>query len=572
MTGLAGAKESTSTLHRDSYSAPFGSAQSSLKECTLVFAGAFLVLFLLSNRFVNLYDEGLLLTAVMRTMAGQVLHRDFYYNYGPGQLYLLAGLFKVFGTSVLVERLTFSFAASGLVLSTYVLAHKFCSRAISFAVAVLCLLWILGEFMRQGLMNPLIPALALWACWMVVPVNEARLQRRRAAIAGVLSGILFLFRYDMGIGLAVANLFGVGVVLWLRDRDVRRAARSLATRILWPYAAGFAIVSVPPMLAYLSVAPLHDLLYDIVLYSSKYYRVARRLPFPTRHSGRQFEDFVVYVLPLLMALSVWAAYRWMSARRRSEDEASATPESSAMLILLSVAAAMMYVKGLVRVGAGQMNSSTLLCVLLAAILFQYRRKLETWVRIPFAAAAIVLLMTAVSAAMGKVETGGHLQPMMINWLAVPNRQPPSPPLKSWCQFDEPVTRGMCFVMDPDHIQAVEYLVAHTTPSDTLYVGLSHHDRIFINDNATYFAAQRLPATKWSHFDPFLQNREDIQTEMIGELERNRPPYVVLDSEFDKIREPNASSISTGVHLLDDYIAAHYTLVQTFGELTILKRN
>ena len=571
MTGSAGAKESTSTLPRRD-DAPFGSVHPGLKECLIVFAGAFLVLFLLNNRFVNLYDEGLMLTAVMRTMAGQVLHRDFYYNYGPGQLYLLAGLFKVFGTSVLVERLTLAFASSGLALSVYVLARKFCSQAISFAAAVLCLTWILGELMRQAVMNPLIPTLALWACWMVVPVNDARLQRRRAAIAGVLSGVLFLFRYDMGIGLLVANLFGVAVVLWMRERGLGRAVHSLVKRILWPYVAGFAIVSVPAMLAYLSVAPLHDLLYDIVLYSSKYYRVARRLPFPWRHSGRLFEDFVVYALPLLMAVSVWAAYRWMNPRRISEDEASATPQCSAMLILLSVAAAMMYVKGLVRVGAGQMNASTMLCVLMAAILFQYRRRLESWAQISFAAAAILLVTTAFSAALGKVEAGGHLQPMVINRLVSPNRHPPSPLLKSWCKLDEPVTRGMCFEMDPDHMQAVEYLVAHTTPADTLYVGLSHHDRIFINDNATYFAAQRLPATKWSHFDPFLQNREDIQKEMIGELERNKPPYVVLDSEYDKVFEPNGSSVSTGVHILDEYIAAHYTPVQTFGELVILKRN
>jgi hypothetical protein len=36
--------------------------------------------------------------------------------------------------------------------------------------------------------------------------------------------------------------------------------------------------------------------------------------------------------------------------------------------------------------------------------------------------------------------------------------------------------------------------------------------------------------------------------------------------------PNGSSVSTGVHLLDDYIAEHYVVVQKYGELTILKRD
>ena len=70
---------------------------------------------------------------------------------------------------------------------------------------------------------------------------------------------------------------------------------------------------------------------------------------------------------------------------------------------------------------------------------------------------------------------------------------------------------------------------------------------------------------------FLENRADIQQEMIGTLEQHKPPYVVLDSEFTTLREPNGSAISTGVYLLDNYIATHYEEVHRYGELTILRR-
>jgi hypothetical protein len=121
------------------------------------------------------------------------------------------------------------------------------------------------------------------------------------------------------------------------------------------------------------------------------------------------------------------------------------------------------------------------------------------------------------------------------------------------------------------MQTIRYLGAHTNPGDYLYVGLPQHDRIIMNDNVLYFAVQRLPAVRWSQFDPFLENRADIQQEMIGTLEQHKPPYVVLDSEYDNVWEPNGSSVHTGVHLLDDYIAAHYKEVQKYGELTILQR-
>jgi len=75
-----------------------------LYESVLVFAVAGLVIFLFSSRMVGIFDEGILLTDVLCTMSGQVLHRDFYYNYGPAQLYMLAGLFKLFGPSVFVDR------------------------------------------------------------------------------------------------------------------------------------------------------------------------------------------------------------------------------------------------------------------------------------------------------------------------------------------------------------------------------------------------------------------------------------------------------------------------------------
>jgi hypothetical protein len=82
---------------------------------------------------------------------------------------------------------------------------------------------------------------------------------------------------------------------------------------------------------------------------------------------------------------------------------------------------------------------------------------------------------------------------------------------------------------------------------------------------------KLGATHWSHFDPGLQNRLDVQTQMIRELGRNPPPYITLDSEFDLIREPNDSSKSSGVTLLDDYIHAKYEPRETFGTISIWQR-
>jgi hypothetical protein len=142
---------------------------------------------------------------------------------------------------------------------------------------------------------------------------------------------------------------------------------------------------------------------------------------------------------------------------------------------------------------------------------------------------------------------------------------------AWCKIPSPLTRGFCFLPEDDRIHAIEFISSHTRPGDPLYSGLKHHDRIFANDNLIYFATQRLPATRWSQLDPGLQTSYDTQTQMIDELERNAPPYIVLDSEFDLSREPNDSAKSSGVMLLDDYIRDKYQPVETFGIMSIRRR-
>jgi hypothetical protein len=143
--------------------------------------------------------------------------------------------------------------------------------------------------------------------------------------------------------------------------------------------------------------------------------------------------------------------------------------------------------------------------------------------------------------------------------------------RKWCTERGPLTTGICFLPEDNRIRTFEYISRHTAPGQPLYSGLGHHDRVFANDNLVYFATQRLPATRWSHFDPDLQNRPDIQMQMVHELEQNPPPYIVLDSEFDLVREPNDSSLSSGVMLMDNYIHDKYQPSETFGTLSVWQR-
>ena len=108
---------------------------------------------------------------------------------------------------------------------------------------------------------------------------------------------------------------------------------------------------------------------------------------------------------------------------------------------------------------------------------------------------------------------------------------------SWCKNGNPLTQGLCFLTETDRARTIEFIESHTRPDQRLYVGLTRHDKIFAADNITYFATQRLPATRWSELDPDLESRYDVQAQMVDEFERNVPPYIVLDSEFAQENEP-----------------------------------
>ena len=142
---------------------------------------------------------------------------------------------------------------------------------------------------------------------------------------------------------------------------------------------------------------------------------------------------------------------------------------------------------------------------------------------------------------------------------------------SLCATPSGIPRIQCLSLDADRAEATRFVIANTRADERIFVGLTRHDKILINDTAMYFAAGRLPATRWHQFDPGLQTRADIQSEIIAELQAGRVRYVVLESHWDEKVEPNDSARSSDIHILDDYIRAFYQPVKTYGKVSVLVR-
>ena len=231
-----------------------------------------------------------------------------------------------------------------------------------------------------------------------------------------------------------------------------------------------------------------------------------------------------------------------------------------------------FFKGIVRISVAQMLLSLVPTVLTLAVLYDYtslkQRSLHRIVQWTMA----LSIFTATWSALKEVRVLYLSHESVLQEVL----SPPGPAVlrseTDWCRVPNPLHTGLCFLVDPSHTNTISYLSAHTNQSERIFVGLARHDRIVSNDLLTYFVSNRLPATRWSHFDPDLQTRADIQTEMIQELDRQAVRYIVLESQYDSQVQPwNDSSKSSGVTLRDDYIRRNSRQVEEWGAISIWVR-
>jgi hypothetical protein len=112
-----------------------------------------LAIFLLTFAYLLLFrrytamdpDEGIILQGAQRILRGQVLYRDFFSFFTPGSYYLLAALFKIFGSWMMVARTKLAVEGGFFSVFTYLMARRVCCRWSALLTASLvtltCLPW-----------------------------------------------------------------------------------------------------------------------------------------------------------------------------------------------------------------------------------------------------------------------------------------------------------------------------------------------------------------------------------------------------------------------------------------------
>jgi hypothetical protein len=119
-------------------------------------------------------------------------------------------------------------------------------------------------------------------------------------------------------------------------------------------------------------------------------------------------------------------------------------------------------------------------------------------------------------------------------------------------------------------ECIRFIQAHVPPGGAIYVGRERHDRIGWTDSLFYFLAERPCAIRQKVIEHGLTTQPDVQRQMIEDLEKRQVEYVVL-ANFSQSPEPDESGLSTGVVLLDRYLAERFEPIREFGSYLVCRK-
>lgn len=506
------------------------------------------------TREVRIYDEGTSVYGAARVLKGEVPYRDFWTIYGPGQFYLLALVFKIFGTSLLIERIFATALASLFVLLVYVLARKVANPLASLISWVLMLAWLAP--LGFNLATPLIPGLifSLLSLWAALAYLEDS-RPRSLFLAGLAAAGAGVFRHDLGFyTVAAESLLLIPFVL-------SRTRLQGLLRATGVYLGGLVVVLAPVAVLLVATVPLGDLAADLIVFPLTTYPKVRSLPYPwnpvvdpsliaeclTCYAKASLERLGYLLPPAVIAAGLIVTALGVRRRTFRWDD----PATWARLLLLA-GAILYFNEGRFRALPTQLVPAMALVFVLVPVFVAdlgKRSRLFALALSAFVAAAMLF----------PLYEKARLTKNLITRPAA-------------FSFSLPRAGGISARRDSGYEAAIRFVRARVPEGDRIFVGNLRHDMVFVNDILFYFLSERHSATRYHELHPGLVTSETVQDEIVRDLERHRVRYLVLRDESAHTPEPNESGRSSGVTLLDDYIRSTFSPVEAFGDYSVWVRS
>lgn len=473
----------------------------------------------------NTYDEGFLVSGAERLLRGQLPYRDFNSGYPPGQFYTVAAVFRVFGVSLLTERVWDVLWRLATVAATVGLVRAVRGRAPT--LVLLCIgAWtgVITFHLYPMITGTIFCVCALWCCVWYLDGRGLRCM----LLSGLITGLGLLYRHDL-----LLCIFGAVIAATVYQAVVERDRAGILGAAV--FVGGVVAIFAPFALLIWTHTP-HALLKQTFIDFPRITAGEKFIRFYVIHT---IWDLDVFYLPLTI-LTVAAFQFWLTHSK-----------SRQVLLLLWLAAAFTLAVASQRLDVPHVYPAIVLSlVLLSCCLAQpiadKPRQLPSGFRKVLLCA--VLFVYAVPSAAAWVKE--------ISMIGVPR--------------DLGIARAGPIPLDADQVLAVRYIQDRIAPGEPLYVGTTSHSGQYMNDALFCFLTNRPQATRWDMWVPGITTRRDVQSEIAGELDKKRVEFVVLFAA-SVARDPIRGFSDNGPTVLDTAIRNRYREVARFGRYTILRR-
>ncbi len=509
---------------------------------------------------VHLDQEGIATVGAQRILHGDVPYRDFWTIYAPGNFYVLAALFAVFGYHLLVARLASIALAIVAMLLFFCIVRRWSSLLIALAATILAAT-VLHPAARFYGSYPTVLVCILGAILAASAYFHAG-RRRWIFTAGFACSLAVIFKHDVGGYVALAIL----LTLLLRRLPASRAV-SIAVRLrdeLVSYFAGCVIVAVPVYgLLLITAGPF--LWENLVRFPLTDFPATRPEAYPgpipdwsactsPARTVEELSERLRFAMPTLLCLM---SIVWMLVRRSRMENAHRASQ-----LLVTMCIPFFWMAAHVQINT-HIYTMTLLGIMLTAIVMKDAAPLIIRQRTRFigSLAATALCLGA--------------------WLPRPAFEMLRPILRS-----DPVTTLALPRIHPirtdqsrcvDAESAVRYVRRNTAPDDPVYVGLTRHDTVIISAPLLYFLLQRPIATRYHELHPGIVDTLPVQEEITRSLSDANPRFAILWEPFDnqtldRIKASRLRTLpDTGATRLDEFLDESYEEVERFGRFVVCKR-
>ena len=528
----------------------------------LLFLGVLLVLLGPVKTPFGRYDEGLALVGATRVAAGEAPYRDFWTLYSPGQYYTLALVLKIFGHSVLVARLYDVAVRLAIVLLAFLIATRMASRV---PAALTCAAVGLALSTARPYCPAVFPALACCLLTVLFLLRYADSSARHAAVAaGMTIGLCSVYRHDFGAYAALAVLFGLGIHTWIcaaPPGDETRSRLRAVRRAVAPVVIGTLAVALPVWTYLILEGGVWNVFSQLIAFPATTFHSVRSLPYPSLVPS--FLEVPASLAALRKVLSGGADWLWFYlplatygvsfAALVTDRSRTATREGLPRLGLLALGTLgiFLYAQASSRYSYVHVLPTALVSFVLMGALIRARERFR------FRALRVCVLILPVLAACALALV--PLRSLRAHLMTYP----------PWA-CHSPLARAGCVYLYPEQEQAVRFIRAQTSADEAIFVGNRRHDAIFVNDVGFHFLADRPSCTAYHELHPGVATTFAVQTRIVQDLESRDVRWIVL-VEWAVSPEPNASALSSGVSLLDDFIRESYRPVARFGSYSILER-